>query len=468
MSFVGYRCRGIFFLFPQHSSWSYYHTFIFIFTNTIVGAVVNSIFSFIQSINQDSTPVFTQDQFYYVQQNKGIVTDFFTNGLGSGGGSVNLGSEYQYLNEFGQKQVIFDGAGTILSVAIDIAGPGIVSVIIEEVATYIFNNIVMPIITSISGTSLLDIVNSLFGTSDTSTSGNGISFIVENFISLFDFSNVADIIGSAINGVSDFAGSLFDGFLNWFIEIGNSFFNAPEIINIPIYSDIFGLINTIVLVVDNIFNIAPEHFNEMKNVGLAIADELMNILKIKASLPETKSLIEFMKLSFDFESMGLALYDVCDKLLNDGITFPQKVLFSLLWMIKIMNSFTGSVLSFFHDFFNIYASISGIDMSIFPQLESYTIILNIALETAIYLFFQVIFNLNNILSFINVPEFIIISTFFVAFTVKNFLLFKLKSLEIEGTSKEIIRLKEETNIKISIILEMVEIGAKIAGILSFN
>ena len=166
--------------------------------------------------------------------------------------------------------------------------------------------------------------------------------------------------------------------------------------------------------------------------------------------------------------MGLALYDACEKLLNDGMTFPQKVLFSLLWMIKIVNSFTGSVLSFFHDFFGIFTGITNLALSIFPQLESYTIILNVVIEGAIFLFFHSFLINNNFLDIISNPQQLILLGFTSMFIAKSLVLsYPIKIMQSNGASEELIKLKETDNIKYSIMLELSQVALKIIGILDF-
>jgi hypothetical protein len=77
-------------------------------------------------------------------------------------------------------------------------------------------------------------------------------------------------------------------------------------------------------------------------------------------------------------------------------------------MVKIINSFTGRFLSLSQDFFQVM----GVsDVSELVQLEAYTILVNMAFETALFLFFHVIFELNNILSFINPSQILIIALF---------------------------------------------------------
>ena len=105
---------------------------------------------------------------------------------------------------------------------------------------------------------------------------------------------------------------------------------------------------------------------------------------------------------------------MCKNLLGDGLNFPQKLLFSLLWMVKIINSFTGSFLSLAQDFFSV---MGVIDVSELVQLEAYTILINMALEIALFLFFEVIFGNLNISNTIAMGQLGIICMFFVLFLI---------------------------------------------------
>jgi hypothetical protein len=90
-----------------------------------------------------------------------------------------------------------------------------------------------------------------------------------------------------------------------------------------------------------------------------------------------------------------------------------------------------------------------------------------AFETALFLFFQVIFELNNILSFINPSQILIIASFFVVFMIKSFKSFKIKQMEVKNAPKEIIQLNKMSNIKLSLILEFSQLLLKIYGVLTF-
>jgi hypothetical protein len=230
------------------------------------------------------------------------------------------------------------------------------------------------------------------------------------------------------------------------------------------YSLIFGLINLFVQVVGNIFNIGPENVIPLKQIALAFADKIFDILKVKATDEVVKLHIEIIKFLINIESLGLALYDVCKNLLDGVYNLPQKFLFSLLWMVKIFNSFTGSLLSLAQDVFSV---LGGLDVSELTQLEAYTILVNMCLETALFLFFQVIFKLNNINNLINTSQFIILTFFTISFLFKSFKSFEIKQMEVKNNPKEIIQLKKMSNIKLSLVLEFSQLLLKIYSVLAW-
>ena len=109
-----------------------------------------------------------------------------------------------------------------------------------------------------------------------------------------------------------------------------------------------------------------------------------------------------------------------------------------------------------------------LDLTIFPRLESYLIILNLVFEGAIYLFYSVIFKNNNFSSVISTTQFGIISVFFGMFIVKSyFLSYSIKKMQVNQESEDLIKLKETEDIKYSILLELSQISMKIYGILDF-
>jgi hypothetical protein len=143
--------------------------------------------------------------------NKNSVTQFYTNGFASN--SISLQQEYSYLNTFNKQSDFFGGVSTLFSPIIDISGPGIISLVLQEVASYLMANVIMPIIITMSGFSISDLVNSIFG--------QDIYQAISDFQTIFSFvaSGELDLLSAAVNGIGSFTGSMIEGLLNWYVEV---------------------------------------------------------------------------------------------------------------------------------------------------------------------------------------------------------------------------------------------------------
>ena len=283
--------------------------------------------------------------------------------------------------------------------------------------------------------------------------------------------NEIDLINPIISGLEDYAGSIASGVLNFYIDYGYNVFNAFQIL--PVFHEIDVFINSLITAISTIFNLGSENFFSLKQITLAVINEILEIIKTKISVSTdpTENVpilwIEIIKFNYSYQAMGLAIYDVCEKLLGDGLDFPQKLLFSLLWMIKITDTFSGSVLGLFESGLRCYQGTTPNVISGILSLEAGTILINLAIDLTLYLLFEVIFEANNIISLINPNHFAIISLFTGALSYKSYRLFNIKKMEINQSPEGIINFEKEKNIKFSLTLEFLQMLFKITGDTTF-